>query len=137
MDNTSRSSTNIYEIRDLSATVKRPPTGTPPPVFKSRPTSLSLSQQNIIEEKKPSEQLSRSTGNFLDDKSKVYLNKNVSMDPNPKMKDSKRSYSTPSLRSNSSKESLRDEEHVRMVPGSKKGIRRNPRILDKVPQTQV
>ncbi|KAL0268985.1 UNVERIFIED_CONTAM: hypothetical protein PYX00_010741 [Menopon gallinae] len=138
VDNASRSSTNIYEIRDLSATVKRPPTGTPPPVFKSRPTSLSLSQQNIIEEKKPSEQLSRSTGNFLnEDKGKVYLNRNVSMDPNPKIKDSKRSYSTPSLRSNSSKESLRDEEHVRMVPGSKKGIRRNPRILDKVPQTQV
>lgn len=121
---------------------KRPPTGTPPPVFKSRPTSLSLSsQQNVeMEEKKPAgQQLSKSTGNFLaPDKSKIYANKNVNLDPDPRMKDGKRSYSTPSLRSNnSSRESLRDDEHVRMVPGSKKGFKRSPRILDGVPQTQV
>lgn len=117
---------------------KRPPTGTPPPVFKSRPTSLSLSSQQNVMEEKPSGQLSKSTGNFLaTDKTKIYTNRNVNLDPDPNMRGGKRSYSTPSLRSNSSKESLRDDEQVRMVPGSKKGFRRNPRILDNVPQTQV
>ncbi|KAK6618095.1 hypothetical protein RUM44_002537 [Polyplax serrata] len=143
-NDTSRSTNNIYEFREMPAAApsKRPPAGTPPPVFKSRPTSLSLSSQQsiMIEEKKPpggGHLLSKSTGNFQGvDKSKVFANKNVSLDPDPKMKDSKRSYSTPSLRSNSSRESLRDDD-VRMVPGSQKAIRRNPRRLDRVPQTQV
>lgn len=126
----------------MPAQSKRPPAGTPPPVFKSRPTSLSLSSEhNIIEEeKKPSEgqHLSKSTGNFLgNDKIKVISNKNISLDTNPKIKDGKRSYSTPSLRSNSSRESLRDEEDVRMVPGSKKAIRKNQRKLERISQTQV
>ena len=140
---TSQSTNNIYEFREVSGSNKRPPAGTPPPVFKSRPTSFSLSsQQNIMMEDKkpiaPMQHLSKSTGNFLaaPDKSKIITNKNVCMDSGLKVKDSKRSYSTPSLRSNDSKESLREDDG-RMVPGSKKAIRKNPRKFDRIPQTQV
>lgn len=112
LENTSSSTSNMYAGTPLS---KRP-TGTPPPAFRTRPSNLSLAQQQPV-------QKSKSTASFLG---------KVAMNPDPSGQLSGgRSYSTPSLRSNSSDE-------VRMVPGKQKAVRRQMAArLEKVPQTQV
>lgn len=112
LENTSSSTGNVYAG---GTPLSKRPSGTPPPAFRTRPSNLSLAGQQPV-------QKSKSTASFLG---------KVAMDPDPRMKEV-RSYSTPSLRSNSS------EDSVRMITGKQKAVRRQMAArLDKVPQTQV